>query len=55
VKKRKLFAEITEGFEALAAERISGRTLRAHTVEMKPVMAFPPGASASSKPRRWNR
>lgn len=32
MKKRKLFAEITEGFEALAAERTGKRTLRTHAV-----------------------
>lgn len=30
MKKRKLFAEIAEGFEALAAERTGKRTLRTH-------------------------
>jgi len=30
--KRNLFAELTEGFDALAAEREGKRTLRSHTV-----------------------
>ena len=36
MKKRNLFAEIAEGFDALAAERAGKRTLRTHEVEMKP-------------------
>ncbi len=36
MKKRKLFAEIAEGFEALAAERTGKRTLRTHAVETMP-------------------
>lgn len=36
MKKRNLFAEITEGFEALADERAGKRTLRTHEVTMKP-------------------
>jgi putative transcriptional regulator len=36
MKKRNLFAEIAEGFEALAAEREGKITLRRHEVEMKP-------------------
>jgi putative transcriptional regulator len=34
--KRNLFAEITEGFEALADERAGKRTLRTHEVEEAP-------------------
>jgi putative transcriptional regulator len=33
--KRKLFAELTEGFDALKAEREGKRTLRTHAVESK--------------------
>lgn len=33
MKKRIPFAEIAEGFEALAAERTSKRTLRTHAIE----------------------
>jgi putative transcriptional regulator len=36
MKKRNLFAELTEGFDALAAQRNGKRTLRAHEVEMMP-------------------
>lgn len=35
--KRNLFAEINEGFDALAAERSGKLTLREHAVEYKPV------------------
>ena len=37
MKKRNLFAEITEGFEALASAREGKLTLRTHEVEIKPV------------------
>jgi len=36
MKKRNLFAEITEGFDALAEERTGKRSLRTHAVEMLP-------------------
>ncbi len=36
MKKRNLFAELAEGFDALAEERAGKRTLRTHAVEMKP-------------------
>ena len=36
MKKRNLFAEIAEGFDALAEERAGKRTLRTHAVDMKP-------------------
>jgi putative transcriptional regulator len=36
MKKRNLFAEIAEGFDALADERAAKRTLRTHEVSMKP-------------------
>jgi putative transcriptional regulator len=35
--KRKLFDEIAEGFEALAKQRQGKRTLKTHTLEVKPV------------------
>lgn len=35
-KKRNLFAEIVEGFEALADQRAGKRTLRTHVVKLKP-------------------
>jgi putative transcriptional regulator len=34
--KRNLFSEISEGFEALADQRAGKRTLRTHTVKIKP-------------------
>ncbi|MGH8456287.1 MAG: helix-turn-helix domain-containing protein [Stenotrophobium sp.] len=34
--KRNLFAELDEGFDALAAERVGKRTLRTHPVEYHP-------------------
>jgi putative transcriptional regulator len=34
--KRRLFDEIAEGFKALANQREGKRTLRTHTVEVKP-------------------
>ena len=36
MKKRNLFAELAEGFDALAEERAGKRTLRSHVVESKP-------------------
>lgn len=36
MKKRKLFAELSEGFDALAESRTAKRTLRTHEVELKP-------------------
>lgn len=36
MKKRNLFAEIAEGFDALAEERTGKRTLRTHEVVMRP-------------------
>jgi putative transcriptional regulator len=35
-RKRDLFAEIVEGFEALADQRAGKRTLRTHIVKIKP-------------------
>ena len=35
-KKRDLFAELTEGFDALADQRAGKRTLRTHVVKVKP-------------------
>jgi len=42
MKKRNLFAEIAEGFDALAAERAGKITLRRHTVEAMPVPSVTP-------------
>jgi putative transcriptional regulator len=36
MKKRNLFAELAEGFDALAEERAGKRTLRSYAVEAKP-------------------
>lgn len=36
MKRRNLFAEITEGFDAFAEARAGKRTLRTHEVEAKP-------------------
>lgn len=36
-RKRDLFSELNEGFDALAAERDGKRTLRTHAVEYRPV------------------
>ena len=36
VSRRDLFAELTEGVGALAAQRAGKRTLRTHSVEVKP-------------------
>ena len=36
MKKRNLFAEINEGFEALKLEREGKMTLRKHIIEAKP-------------------
>lgn len=35
-RKRNLFVELTEGFDALAAQREGKRTLRTHAVEVSP-------------------
>ena len=40
--KRDLFAELTEGVEALAASRKGKRTLRTHSVEYKPAPKVTP-------------
>lgn len=37
MKKRNLFAEIIEGFDALANERTGKQTLRTHRVEVQPL------------------
>lgn len=41
--KRKLFTELNEGFDALAAERAGKLTLRTHAMEYKPA----PGITAA--------
>ena len=42
MKKRNLFAEIAEGFDALADEREGKRTLRTHAVDIKPTPEISP-------------
>ena len=42
MKKRNLFAEIVEGFDALEEERAGKRTLRTHAVDMKPAPEISP-------------
>jgi putative transcriptional regulator len=37
MKKRNLFAEIADGFDALANERAGKQTLRTHKVEVQPL------------------
>jgi putative transcriptional regulator len=37
MKKRNLFAEIAEGFDALANERAGKQTMRTHKVEVQPL------------------
>lgn len=43
MKNRNLFAEIAEGFNALADERAGKRTLRTHEVNMIPASAITAG------------
>lgn len=40
--KRNLFAEISEGFEALADERAGKKTLRTHEMEWLPTLSINP-------------
>lgn len=39
-RKRNLFAELTEGFDALADRRAGKRTLRTHVVRLRPAPAM---------------
>ena len=41
-KKRDLFAELVEGFDALADQRTGKRTLRTHAVALKPAPKITP-------------
>ena len=41
-KKRDLYAELTEGFDALAEQRAGKRTLRTHAVRAKPAPRITP-------------
>lgn len=45
-KKRDLFAELTEGFDALADLRAGKRTLRTHSVKIKPAPRITAGELA---------
>lgn len=49
--KRNLFAEIAEGFDALADERAGKHTLRTHEVEIKPA----PEVTAAELLALWER
>jgi putative transcriptional regulator len=40
-KKRNLFDELMEGFDALADQRAGNRTLRTHAMKPKPVPEIP--------------
>ncbi len=42
MKRRNLFAEVAEGFDALAAERAGKITLRRHVVDTKPMPSVTP-------------
>ena len=43
MKKRNLFTELSEGFEALASERAGKRTLRTHEVSIQPPVVINAG------------
>jgi len=45
-KKRDLFAELVEGFDALAEQRTGKRTLRTHAIAFKPAPKITPRESA---------
>jgi putative transcriptional regulator len=49
--RRDLFAELSEGFGALAASREGKRTLRTHAVEYRPVPDLTPRELASIRGR----
>ena len=42
IAKRDLFAELSEGMDALADARHGKRTLRTHSMELKPVLTVTP-------------
>lgn len=52
-RKRKLFEELSEGLDALAAHRQGKRTLRTHTVKMKPTITVT-GADVARLRERMN-
>ena len=43
-KKRDLFGELVEGFDALADQRAGKRTLRTHMLKAKPAPKIPLGS-----------
>jgi putative transcriptional regulator len=49
-KKRDVFGELVEGFDALAAQRTGKRTLRTHVIKIKPAPTI--SARELSKVRR---
>jgi putative transcriptional regulator len=49
--KRNLFAEISEGFDALADERAGKKTLRTHEVELLPVPEISAGELVALRER----
>ena len=49
--KRNLFAEIAEGFDALAEQRQGKRTLRTHAVETKPAPSMEPAELVALRER----
>ena len=51
MKKRNLFAELAEGFEALEEERAGKRTLRTHEVENMPIAAITAGELVALRER----
>ena len=51
MKKRNLFAEISEGFGALADERAGKQTLRTVELEMKPTMKVSAGELLAMRER----
>ena len=42
MKKRNLYTEIAEGFDAMSNARARGHTLRTHEVELKPAPSRKP-------------
>jgi hypothetical protein len=57
-KKRDLFAELTEGFDALAEQRAGKRTLLTYTVKAKPAPKITPRelaqGSQGHEPFAWS-
>ncbi len=51
MKKRNLFSEIAEGFDAMAEARPGKRTLRTHEVEMMPAQEKRSVRSRPGRPR----